>query len=274
MPPTRAQNLPPSPPVNGHPSVRRYSRIMLTLPTITWGDPTADRRALLVHGLSSSAETWWRMGEALSADGWFITAVDLRGHGDAPLADDYSVAGYVSDLPRAAGGRAWDLVIGHSLGGAVATVASAVPGFAERLVLLDPALYVPDSEWAGVRAEQLADLDYTAESLRASQPHWDDRDIAAKVRATARAGTAMIEGTLDDNHPWSVLPQLYELTVPTLILTGDPAVYTMLPPALVEPAVAANAHLGYRAIPGAGHSPHREEWPATIAAIRDWLARP
>jgi pimeloyl-ACP methyl ester carboxylesterase len=47
----------------------------------------------------------------------------------------------------------------------------------------------------------------------------------------------------------------------------------MLPLALVEPALADNAQLEYRAIPGAGHSPHREQWPATIAAIRDWLSR-
>lgn len=246
---------------------------MLTLPTITWGDPTAARRALLVHGLSSSAGTWWRMGEALAADDWFVTAVDLRGHGNAPLADDYSVAGYVSDLPPAGGGRAWDLVIGHSLGGAVSTVASTAVGFTARLVLLDPALYVPDSEWQDVRAEQLADLEFTAESLRRSQPHWDERDIAAKIHATDRASRAMIEGTLDDNHPWSVLPALSALAIPTLILTGDPAVYTMLPPQFVEPAVSSNAHLEYHAIADAGHSPHREEWPATIAAIRDWLAR-
>ena len=240
----------------------------IVLPVAHWGNQSADRRVLLLHGLSSNARTWWRVGEAFAEDGWAVTAVDLRGHGDAPLADNYSVAAYAADLP----GSGWDLVIGHSLGGAIGVVAAQRPGFTERLVLLDPALFVPDAEWSAVREEQIGDLDFTAETLRATQPKWHDRDIAAKIVAIGQAGTAMIEGTLDDNHPWSVLPQLEALEVPTLILTGDPAVYTMFPPDLADAVVAANPKLDYRAVPGAAHSPHREQWEATIGEIRRWVA--
>ena len=248
----------------------RYSRTVtaLTLPTQHWGDPSADRRALLLHGLSSSGATWWRVAEALAADGWSVTAVDLRGHGTAPAGDHYAVADYASDLP----GFGWDLVIGHSLGGAVAVVAALQPGFADRVILLDPALYVPDEDWEAVRAEQLSELTLTEQSLRSSQVPWTERDIAIKLDAVHHATAAMIEGTLDDNHPWSVLDSLPELTVPTLILTGDPAVFTMLPPEIADAAVAANPLVEYQVIPGAAHSPHREQPELTLAAIRDWLA--
>jgi len=70
----------------------------LTLPRISWGDPASDRRVLLVHGLGSSAALMWRVGTALADAGWHATAVDLRGHGDAPRALDYSVAAYAADL--------------------------------------------------------------------------------------------------------------------------------------------------------------------------------
>ena len=112
---------------------------MPTLPAQHWGDPAAARRALLVHGLTSDGGTWWRVGEALASAGWFVTAVDLRGNGAAPIAQHYSFADYASDLP----GRDWDVVVGHSLGGAVATLAALEPGFTRRLVLLDPALALP-----------------------------------------------------------------------------------------------------------------------------------
>ena len=243
-------------------------RLALALPEQHWGDPEAARTALLLHGLSSSGATWWRVGEALAADGYYVTAVDLRGHGTAPTAEHYGVADYASDLP----GTGWDLVIGHSLGGAIAVVAGLVPGFTTRLVLLDPALYVPDEEWEAVRAEQLSELTLTEESLRSSQVPWSDRDVAIKLDAVHHATAAMIEGTLDDNHPWSVLDSLPELAVPTLILTGDPAIFTMLPPGLADAAVAANPRLEYHVIRGAAHSPHREQPELTLAAIHDWLA--
>jgi len=241
----------------------------LSLPIHTWGDASAARRALLLHGLSSSGATWWRVADALVADGYFVTAVDLRGHGTAPTADSYAVADYATDLP----GTGWDLMIGHSLGGAISVVAALEPGFAKRLILLDPALVVPDADWQAVRAEQLSELGLTADDLRSSATPWSEKDIEIKLEAVGHATAAMIEGTLDDNHPWSVLDLLPRLAVPTLVVTGDPAVYTMLPAATAEAAVAANPLIEYRVIAGAGHSPHREQPQSTLAAIHGWLPR-
>ena len=70
----------------------------LTLPRISWGSPSASRRALLVHGLGSSGALMWRVGDALASAGWHATAVDLRGHGDAPRSLDYTVDAYGADL--------------------------------------------------------------------------------------------------------------------------------------------------------------------------------
>jgi len=47
---------------------------------IEWGDP-ADPPVLLVHGVTSNAETFWRVGPAVAAGGWHVVAVDLPGHG-------------------------------------------------------------------------------------------------------------------------------------------------------------------------------------------------
>ena len=97
----------------------------VTLPRLSWGDPASSRRALLVHGLGSNGALMWRYGTALADVGWHAQAVDLRGHGTAPRALDYTIDAYASDVLHTAApdGEPWDLVIGHSLGGAAATAA-------------------------------------------------------------------------------------------------------------------------------------------------------
>jgi pimeloyl-ACP methyl ester carboxylesterase len=48
--------------------------------------------AVLVHGVTSSSRTWWRVGPALARRGFRVLAVDLRGHGASPR----QVAGLVA----------------------------------------------------------------------------------------------------------------------------------------------------------------------------------
>ena len=224
------------------------------------------RRALLIHGLSSNHGTWWRLREALEAEGWQVIAPDLRGHGDAPPATRYRFDDYASDLPAGP----FDLVVGHSLGGAIAVVANR----GDRLVLLDPVLDVSDDEWDEVRADQIAELDLTEPSLRAAKPHWDERDIAHKLAAVRAANPRMVERTFDDNPGWNVIPEAQDLTVPTLILSGDPAVYSMLSSRTVDAVTSVNPLVEYRVVEGAGHSPHRDRPEQTIAAILEFTSRP
>jgi alpha-beta hydrolase superfamily lysophospholipase len=58
----------------------------------------------------------WRYGAWLADAGWHATAVDLRGHGTAPRALDYTIDAYASDVLHTAApdDEPWDLVIGHS----------------------------------------------------------------------------------------------------------------------------------------------------------------
>lgn len=220
------------------------------------------RRALLIHGLSSNHGTWWRVREALEAKGWQVTAPDLRGHGDAPPATRYRFGDYASDLPAGP----FDLVVGHSLGGAIAVVA----GLGKRIVLLDPVLEVAQHEWDEVRADQLRELDLTEESLRAAKPHWHERDLTHKLAAVRAADPRMVERTFDDNPGWNVIPEAQDLGVPTLILGGDPEVYSMLSGRTVDAVTSVNPRVEFRVIEGAGHSPHRDRPEQTITAILDF----
>jgi len=239
----------------------------IALPAVHWGDPDSNRRALLVHGLTSAGATWWRVGEALAHDGWHVTAVDLRGNGAAQAADSYSFEDYAGDLPPGP----WDLVVGHSLGGAVATVAASRPGFARRLVLLDPALAIDDADLAVLLEGERAELRLDQEGFGRLRPLWHPLDVEHKAAAVARAGAHMVERTIADNTPWDVVDVAAALTTPTLIVGGDHAVYSMLPTATADALTAANPLLQYRVVAGSGHSPHRDRPTETLALLREWL---
>ena len=76
--------------------------------------------AVLVHGVTSSSRTWWRVGPALAGRGFGVLAVDLRGHGASPrAAAGLDVADLADDVAETVGGPV-DLLVGHSLGALVA----------------------------------------------------------------------------------------------------------------------------------------------------------
>ncbi len=218
-----------------------------------WGPEPA--RVLLIHGITSSGATMWRLGEGLSHRG--AIAPDLLGHGESPDAGGYALAALADGL-----GTGYELVIGHSLGGLVAAHAAAHdPGFAQRLILLDPALELLDEEFPAIRADIVDEARNPAseEQVRADNPDWDPETVRTKVLASRQARPDAMARILDDNAPWHHAHLLDRVTVPTLILAADPEVGAVALPALAE----GRPRVEFRVIPGAGHSVHRDQ-PETV----------
>lgn len=248
----------------------------LTLPRIAWGDQASARRALLVHGLGSSAALMWRLGDALANAGWHATAVDLRGHGDAPRALDYTVGAYAADLAQVVpdDGGAWDAVIGHSLGGAASTSAAAsAPDWTRRLVLLDPAILVSGRDAKIVRkSQERAFADNRIEVVRQEHPHWHPQDLELKVDAVHRASPWAVAQTSAQNDPWDVTADAARLTVPTHVIGADPAVYSLFTGETAERVLASNPLLTMSVVDGAGHSLHRDEPEDSIRHLLEALS--
>ncbi len=240
----------------------------LTLPRLSWGDASSDRRALLVHGLGSNGALMWRFGLALADAGWHADAVDLRGHGVAPRALDYSIDAYAADLraTRPRDGMGWDLVVAHSLGGAAATVvAAAAPGWTRRLVLIDPAIHLAPRDRDIVRASQERSFaDPTTTAVRAEHPTWHPHDVELKALSAQQASPWAVEQTSLQNAAWDVRDAAARLSVPTHVIGSDPKVYSIFAGALAQ-EVLANPSVTMSVVPGAGHSPHRDKPDATIA---------
>jgi pimeloyl-ACP methyl ester carboxylesterase len=218
----------------------------------------------------------WRLGDALAEAGWHATAVDLRGHGDAPRSLDYSVAAYGADLAVTlpAGGGAWDAVIGHSLGGAASTVAAAsAPDWARRLVLIDPAIHVDGRDAAIVRrSQERAFADTRLEVVQQEHPHWHPQDQELKVDAVLRASAWAVEQTSAQNQPWDVRADAARLTVPTHVIGADPAVYSIFTGELADEVLAANPLISLSVVEGAGHSLHRDRPEESVRQLLEALA--
>lgn len=246
------------------------------LPHLSWGDPDAHDTALLVHGLGSSGALMWRLGDALANAGWHAVAIDLRGHGDAPRALDYTISAYAEDLVAVspARGGAWDAVIGHSLGGAASTVAAASdPDWTRKLILIDPALLVEERDEQIVRrSQERAFADNRIEVVREEHPHWHPQDLELKVDAVTRASRWAVEQTSAQNKPWDVRADAARLAVPTHIIGADPEVYSLFTGETASDVLAANEKISMSIVAGAGHSPYRDKPEESILQLLEALA--
>jgi pimeloyl-ACP methyl ester carboxylesterase len=82
---------------------------------------------VLVHGITESRRSWDPIVERLTADR-SVLAVDVRGHGASPKADSYDAISMASDIRALVDELGLDepMVLGHSMGGLVATAYAAL----------------------------------------------------------------------------------------------------------------------------------------------------
>lgn len=243
-----------------------------------WGEPGA-RPLLLIHGVTSSAANWWRLGPAFAAGGRRVVAVDLPGHGRTRHWTGHfrfrDNAADVAAFARAAGLERPDAqVIGHSWGAMTAAALPAAGLHPATLVLLDPPA-MPHAVMA-MMVENPSDRVYDdlAEAMarvRAQNPDWIEGDVAAKAEALTQVEELAVRQVLLENGDWDGgLADLADPAVagiPTWVVRGDPAAGGLLPDALV-PAFEARIGTGHViTITGGAHSPHRLHPVETTAAL-------
>src|SRR5258708_4316069 len=118
---------------------------------VSWGaEQTELPSVLLLHGITSSAQSWVRVGPEL-AEWYRVYALDMRGHGDSikPPRGAYSLRHTADDAVAFIEtlGLQRPVLIGHSWGGATAIVLasgawSQKPGpTLSHLILEDPAYH-------------------------------------------------------------------------------------------------------------------------------------
>ena len=251
---------------------------------LTWGE-RAHRPLVMLHGVTSSAATWWRIGPALAATGRYVVAMDLPGHGltgawhgHHRFADNArDIAAFIREAGLAGSRQDGDRglqVIGHSYGAMTAAELPAMGVLPATIVLVDP----PAVSHA-VISQMLADpdertydqLDEATAAIQAANPGWTERDVLAKAESLTQLDEEAARAILLENGDWD--GGLAALEGPALadvdvwLIRSDPAEGGYIPDDVVP---AFEATLGAHhvvTLTGAPHSPHRLQPEATTAAL-------
>jgi len=266
--------------------------------------PAADARAacVLLHGFQDGGRSFDLVAPSLSRAGLHVFAPDLRGFGASarvPLGGYYHFPDYVfdvADLIDAVSPDAPIVLVGHSMGGTVASMYAGV--FPERVALLAllegvgppamPDAISPDrfKSWVeGVRAmraraDKTMSLDEAVRRLSTNHPHVPQHVI----RLRAEQLTREVEGgrrvwTFDPMHR-TTSPAFFSvdrwkahaarITAPTLIVGGGPLGFH---PHDEAERVATIVHAKTTEIADAGHMMHWTRPEALAKILLDFVGK-
>ncbi len=244
-------------------------------------------QVLLLHGLTDNGACWTPVIEALAGE-YDCIAPDARGHGlsEAP-ATGYAPADHAADA--AALIKALQLsrpaVIGHSMGGAVATlIASQYPQLVRAAIFEDPAWFaetrIPSPEqgeamkrgWLeGMRANKQRAHEAVIAEAHEKNPRWSDGELQPWADATAQVHEEVLQWM--DAPPIDWRAALKHMQCPALLITGDVDHGVIISPAQAAEAQSLHPRLQVAHIADAGHCIRRDNFAPYMAATRAFLAQ-
>ncbi|PWC03297.1 alpha/beta hydrolase [Agromyces badenianii] len=224
------------------------------------------RTAILIHGIMSDSRAWHRVTAELEGQGFRVLAVDLAGHGRSPRATAYSPAAWASDVvetlaPLLDGPP--DVVMGHSLGGLVASLV------ADRLapraaIYIDPAFSFPKGlkGWAFKAFFAMAPRPRRSALVRMN-PKWSAVDVDIEL-ATLRDWDKRTILGFSDTRP--LVPPA-RLVAPTLVVLAEKSL-------LITANVARQLRgqgMTVATVQGTGHTVFRDDHAGFMDAVLGWL---
>jgi pimeloyl-ACP methyl ester carboxylesterase len=262
------------------PDPLRIDAVGIRFHALAWGPPGASP-LLLVHGITSNAGTWWRIGPALAAAGHRVIAPDLPAHG---LTGSWSghvafrdsaadVAAFATAaFPGAAPGEID--VVGHSWGAMIVAWFPGVGFIPRTLTLLDPpivplqviALLIEDPD-----ERRYDDLATAMDAVGSRNPTWSYGDVLAKAEGLTAFDEPAVRAILTQNGDWdgglAALADPAAADVKIRLIRGDPEfggyVHDAATPAFEARLGAGNVVT----ITGAPHSPQRTHPIETTRAL-------
>jgi pimeloyl-ACP methyl ester carboxylesterase len=226
------------------------------------------RTAVLIHGMMSDHRAWHRVAAELQDDGYRVVAVDLAGHGASPRSRRYSPRTWAADVAETLEAELDgppDLLMGHSLGGLVASLVAE--GLAPRAAIyIDPAFAFP----RGVRGVALKTMFTLAPrpgawTLRRLNPRWSAADVDLELATLRLWDKRTILGFVDTGP--LVPPQ--NLVAPSLVILAEKSL-------LISRAVAdglRGSGMTVTTVPGSGHTVFRDDHAGFMTLVRGWLTR-
>jgi pimeloyl-ACP methyl ester carboxylesterase len=200
--------------------------------TLVWPAQGRPRGSIgLLHGITSSAATWWRVGPGLATLGWDVTAIDLAGHGLGPRPEIPISLEVLVELALPALPPKMAVLVGHSLGAVVAlAIANHQPSLADAILLEEPpgqAGIELDLLARGIAAEGMAVREDRAaywRRVRQENPAWSDEDVERSVASVEAADTDAIARALaEDLGKWDLAGLARALSGPVMVIAAPPS---------------------------------------------------
>jgi pimeloyl-ACP methyl ester carboxylesterase len=224
------------------------------------------KTAVLIHGIMSDSRAWHRVTAELEAHGFRVLAVDLAGHGRSPRARRYSPVAWADDVvetltPLLDGPP--DVVMGHSLGGLVASMVA--DRMAPRAAIyIDPAFSFPSGikGWAFKAFFAIAPRPNRS-ALVKMNPKWSAVDVDIEVATLQDWDKRTILGFLDTKP---LVPPT-RLVAPSLVVLAEKSL-------LITERVAAQLRrqgMTVETVEGTGHTVFRDEHARFMDTVVRWL---
>ena len=251
------------------------NKTIMKLHTLSWGDSQAAQSAVLIHGVTSNAQSWARVGPRLAATGIYTVAPDLRGHGSSPKCDgQYTLTLMVGDLPESVP-SAPTLLVGHSFGGVMAILAVQQGLLRPSYLLLeDPVLHFADQELpARLLKNDEANLPRDVGGTLRANPKWERVDAEGKVASLQAINWDHMRQVFSENAPWDLRQAVVDVArqIPTLLILPETSFY--VPEADAATLTAALGPAAVLNMPGTGHSIHRDDLDGFLMAIQNWMSQ-
>lgn len=230
-------------------------------------------RFVLLHYFGGSALSWGPFAEALGRP---CMIPDLRGFGDAPAGGAMDVAAYADDAEALVEGIGPFVLVGHSMGGKVATaLAARRPAGLSALVLVAPSPPGPEPMAEAARQKLLASWGNRAGAEDVAEEisiHRDgpvfDRIVDDHLRASEAAWEAWLEhGSRED-----IRTLTSNVAVPVLVAAADGDA-ALGPDAQRRHTLPFLPAPRMEVIEGSRHAVPLDQ-PARLAAVvRDWASQ-
>lgn len=243
---------------------------------VTYG-PEHGPPVVIVPGITSPAITWEFVAEPLAVIGLRVVTLDLRGRGlsDAP-ASGYALTDYAADLAAvtAALGVEDALLVGHSLGARIATVAGVLtPAPWRAVVVADPPLSGPGRSSYPVPLEMFqaqlraARVGTTAAEVLSAFPRWSEREAAIRAEWLDTCAEHAVVESWRRFHEEDFFSWWRRLRVPAMFVYGADS--EVVSSAGAAEVAAANPAAEVRAIDRAGHMIPWENLDGFLRAVRE-----
>ncbi|AFY36691.1 Long-chain-fatty-acid--CoA ligase, 6-deoxyerythronolide-B synthase [[Leptolyngbya] sp. PCC 7376] len=155
-----------------------------------WGDRTKPL-ILMLHGILEQGASWQLIAPQLAAQGYWVVAPDLRGHGKSDHAQSYSMLDFLADvdtLAKELTDQSFTLV-GHSMGSIIGAMYAGIRRDQVKHLCLVETIVPNDIDDAETANHLVTHLDY----LATPQEHPTFPDVAIAARRLRQVTPALSE---------------------------------------------------------------------------------